>query len=52
MQNYRSQNFRGACRGTIERMTLKEVEVDLEKDNIQVILEGRIKTVVVDQDQF
>ena len=32
-------------------MTLEEVEVDLEKDNIQVILEGMIEAVVVDQDQ-
>ena len=36
---------------TIAMMTLDEVEVDLEKDNIQVILEGMIGTVVVDQDQ-
>ena len=36
---------------TIEMKTLEEVEVDLEKDNIQVILEGMIKAVVVDQDQ-
>ena len=36
---------------TIEVKTLKEVEVDLEKDNIQVILEGMIETVVIDQDQ-
>ena len=36
---------------TIEMITLEEVEVDLEKDNIQVTLEGMIKAVVVDQDQ-
>ena len=36
---------------TIEMMTLEEVEVGLEKDNIQVILEGMIEAVVVDQDQ-
>ena len=36
---------------TIEMKTLGEVEVDQEKDNIQVILEGMIEVVVVDQDQ-
>ena len=36
---------------TIEMKTLEEVEVDLEKDNIQVILEGMIEAVAVDQDQ-
>ena len=30
---------------------LEEVEVDLGEDNIQVILEGIIEAVVVDQDQ-
>ena len=30
---------------------LEEVEVGLEKDNIQVILEGKIEAIVVDQDQ-
>ena len=34
-----------------EMKILKEVEIGLEKDNIQVILEGMIKAVVVDQDQ-
>ena len=36
---------------TIETMILEEVEVDLKKGNIQVILEGMIKAVVIDQDQ-
>ena len=36
---------------TIEMKTLEEVEVNLEKDNIHIILEGMIDTVVVDQDQ-
>ena len=36
---------------TIKMKTLVEVKVDLEKDNIQVILEGMIKVVVVDQNQ-
>ena len=31
----------------IEMMILEEVDIDLEKDNIQVILEGMIKAVVV-----
>ena len=35
---------------TIKMKTLKEVEIGLEKDSIQVILEGMIKA-VVDQDQ-
>ena len=35
----------------IETKTLEEVEVGLGKDNIQVILEGMIETVVVGQDQ-
>ena len=35
---------------TIETMTFEEVEVDLQKDNIQIILEGMTKA-VVDQDQ-
>ena len=35
----------------IETMTLEEVKVDIEKDYIQVILEGMIEAVVVDQDQ-
>ena len=35
----------------IEMKTLEEVEVGLGKDNIQVILEGMIKPVVVDQDE-
>ena len=35
----------------IEMKPLEEVEVDLGKDNIQVILEGMIEA-VVDQDQF
>ena len=35
----------------IEMTTLEEVEVGLGKDNIQVILEGIIEAVVVDQDQ-
>ena len=35
---------------TIKMKILEEVEVGLEKDNIQVILEGMIKT-EVDQDQ-
>ena len=35
---------------TIEMKTLEEVEVDLEKDSIQVILEEMIKA-IVDQDQ-
>ena len=34
-----------------ETTTLEEVEVGLGKDSIQVILEGMIKGVVVDQDQ-
>ena len=51
MQNYRGPNFRGGYKVTIETITLKGLEVDLEKDNIQVILEGRIKALVVDQDQ-
>ena len=36
---------------TIETMTLEEVEVDLEKDNIQVILGEMIEAVIVEQDQ-
>ena len=36
---------------TIETKTLAEVEVGLKKDSIQVILEGMMKVVVVDQDQ-
>ena len=40
--------YQGKRRGQV--MTSEEVEVDLEKDNIQVIL-GVIKAVVVDQDQ-
>ena len=36
---------------TIEMKNLEEVELDLGKDNIQVILEGMIEAVVVDQDQ-
>ena len=36
---------------TIEMTTLEEVKVDLQKDNIQVILEGMSEAVVVDQDQ-
>ena len=36
---------------TIKMKTLEEIEVDVEKDNIQVILEGMIKAAVVDQDQ-
>ena len=36
---------------TIEMKTLEEVEVGLEKDNIQVILEGMIEAVVVGLDQ-
>ena len=35
----------------IETTVLKEVEVGLGKDSIQVILEGMIQAVVVDQDQ-
>ena len=30
---------------------MEEIEVGLEKDNIQVIVEGMIEAVVVDQDQ-
>ena len=37
---------------TIEMKTLEEVDVGLQKDNIQVILEGMIKAVVGDKDQF
>ena len=37
---------------TIEMKILEEVEVDLEKDNIQIILEGMIKAVVIEKDQF
>ena len=36
---------------TMEMKMLKEVEVGLGKDNIQIILEGMVKAVVVDQDQ-
>ena len=36
---------------TIEMKTLEEVEVDLEKDNIQEILEGMIRAIVVGHDQ-
>ena len=32
--------------------TLEEVDVGLEKDSIQVILEGMFKAVVVDQIRF
>ena len=35
----------------IERTILEELGVDLGKDSIQVILEGMIKAVVVNQDQ-
>ena len=35
----------------IEMTILEEVEVSLGKDSIQVILEGMVKAVVVDQDQ-
>ena len=35
----------------IEMTILEEVEVGLVKDSIQIILEGIIKAVVVDQDQ-
>ena len=51
MQNYRGQNFRVGYRGNYRNDSFKEVEVDLEKDNIQVILEGMIKAAVVHQDQ-
>ena len=50
MQNYRGQNFTGGYRGNYRNEDLKEVEVGLEKDHIQVILEGMIKA-VVHQDQ-
>ena len=36
---------------TTEMKILEEIEVDLEKDNIHVILEGMIEAVLVDQDQ-
>ena len=35
---------------TIKMKILEEVEIDLEKNNIQVILEGMIKG-ILDQDQ-
>ena len=35
----------------IEMTALEEVELGLGKDSIQVILEGMIEAVVVDQDQ-
>ena len=40
MQNYRGQNFRGGYRGNSRNDNLKEVEVDLERDIIQVTLGG------------
>ena len=36
----------------IEKTTLEEIEVDLGKDNIQVILEGMMETVTVGLDQI
>ena len=36
----------------IEMTTLEEIEVGLGKDSIQVILEGMIEAVVVDEDQY
>ena len=45
-QNYRGQHFRGGYRVTIEMKTLEEVEVGLEKDCIQVILEGITKAIL------
>ena len=50
-KNYRGQNQRCDIEVILEMMTLEEVEVDLEKDNIQVILVVMIEAVVVDQDQ-
>ena len=49
MQNYRGQILEVDVQVTI-KMSLEEGVVDLEKDNIQIILEGMIKGVVVDQD--
>ena len=51
MQNYRSQILEVDIEVSIETKTLEEIEVGLGKDNIQVILEGMIKSVVVDQGQ-
>ena len=50
-QNYRDQNFRGGYRGSYRNETLEEVAVDLEKDSIQILLEGMIEVVIVDKDQ-
>ena len=46
MQNYRGQIFRGGYRGTLGIIVLKEVEVGLEKDSIQVTLEEMIEAAV------
>ena len=51
MQNFRDHNFRGRYRVIIKTKILKEEEVDLDKHNIQVMLEKMIKAVVnPDQD--
>ena len=50
-QNDRGHNFKGGYKIIIETTDLEEVELDLEKDNIQVILAGMIEAVVVGQDQ-
>ena len=47
-QNYRGQNFGVDIEVAMKMTTLEEVDVDLEKDNIQLILEGMTEAVVVD----
>ena len=65
IQNYRGQNYRSGCRDnyrddyrdkitietTIETITMEDIGEGLEKDNIQVMLEGMIEeAVAVDLD--
>ena len=51
MQNYKGQILEVGIRGIIETTSLEQVEVDLGKDNYQVILEGMTEVVVVGLDQ-
>ena len=52
MWNYRDQNFRVGYRGDFEMITLKYVEVALEKDSIQLVIEEMSRGVVgLDQAQ-
>ena len=50
-QNYGAQHYRGGYISSYRNDSFRKVEVGLGKDSIQVILEGMVEAVLVDQDQ-